>query len=132
MELDLAEAVQSSDDGLVWTFILKDGVTNVRAAVGGLTDTTARTVDDKEEHPIVRRIEDHLDSRPWVARHQTRVRDMGHVFHVEVRVVPRDGQVDLIRVRQLTEDIRAMDWKLDDVTVAVVSELEQARTAGEP
>lgn len=110
--------------------ILKDGVSNVRAAVAGLTDTTARTVDDRHEHPLVRQIEDYLDSRPWVAAHQTRVRDLGHVFHVEVRVVPRGGELDLDRLRQATEDIRALDWKLDDVTVAAVPAVEVVRTAG--
>ncbi|QFG70344.1 cation diffusion facilitator family transporter [Ornithinimicrobium pratense] len=103
--------------------ILKDGVTNVRAAVAGLTDTTARTVDDTQEHPLVHRIEDYLDSRPWVAAHRTRVRDMGHVFHVEVRVIPRGGEVDLAQLHQVTEDIRDLDWKLDDVTVAAVADL---------
>lgn len=103
--------------------IVKDGWSNLRAAVGGLTDTTARTVDDKHEHPLVRQIDDYLESRPWVVGHQARVRDMGHVFQVEVRVVPRGGEVDLARLQQVTQDIRDLDWKLDDVTVAAVPEL---------
>ena len=107
--------------------ILKDAVTNLRGALADLMDKIVRTVDNREEHPLVRQIDDYLGSRPWVAAHQARVRDMGHVFHVEVRVVPRGGEVDLHRLQQVTQDIRDLDWKLDDVTVAVVTEVDQAR-----
>ena len=112
--------------------ILKDGGTNVRAAVAGLTDTTARTVDDKHEHPLVRQIDDYLGSRPWIEQHRSRVRDMGHVFHVEIRVVPRDGRVDLDRLHQVTEDVRAMDWKLGDVTVSPAHRIDDGERTGAP
>ncbi|MGO0575417.1 cation diffusion facilitator family transporter [Ornithinimicrobium panacihumi] len=112
--------------------ILKDGGTNVRAAVAGLTDTTARTVDDKHEHPLVRQIDDYLGSRPWIAAHRSRVRDMGHVFQVEVRVVPRDGRVDLDRLHQVGEDLRAMDWKLQDVTVSPALRIDEGERTAAP
>ncbi|WP_134774160.1 cation diffusion facilitator family transporter [Ornithinimicrobium flavum] len=112
--------------------IVKDGWSNLRAAVAGLTDTTARTVDDKHEHPLVGRIDDYLESRPWIAQHRSRVRDMGHVFQVEVRLVPRGGQVDLARLHQVTEDLRAMDWKLDDVTVSPALRIDEGETTSAP
>ena len=105
--------------------ILRDGWGNVQHAVTGLMDRTARTVDDVAEHPLVGRVEDYLDSRPWVRAHDTRVRDMGHVFHVEVRFVPVGGTVDMARIHQTVEDLRAMDWKLDDITVAPVRSLAE-------
>ena len=108
--------------------ILKDGLTNLVNAVAALMDKTARTTDDKEEHPLVRQVEDYLGSRPWIRSHRARVRDMGHVFHVEVLLVPRDGSVDLARLHQLGEDLRAMDWKIDDVTVAPVLDLDDGET----
>lgn len=112
--------------------IVKDGWSNLRAAVGGLIDTTARTVDDSEEHPLVRQIDDYLGSRPWIAQHRSRVRDMGHVFHVEVRLVPRGGEVELARLHQVTEDLRAMDWKLDDVTVTPVLRIDEGESDAAP
>ncbi len=108
--------------------ILRDGWGNVQHAITGLMDKTARTVDDTEEHPLIGRIDDYFESRPWVHAHESRVRDMGHVFEVEVRFVPTDGQVDLTRVHQAVEDLRAMDWKLDDITVAPVLSLEEGET----
>ena len=108
--------------------ILRDGFGNVTSAVAGLMDRTAQTVDMQEDHPLVRQVQDYLDSRPWVDRHHTRVRDMGHVFQVEVRFVPVGGQVDLARIHQTVEDLRAMDWKLDDITVAPVRSLREGQT----
>ncbi|WP_237566054.1 cation diffusion facilitator family transporter [Ornithinimicrobium cerasi] len=108
--------------------ILHDGWSNVQHAVTGLMDRTARTVDDAEEHPLVGRLEAYLDSRPWIRDHHTRVRDMGHVFHVEVRLVPRDGRADLARLTQVGDDLRAMDWKIDDVTVAPVHRVHEGET----
>ena len=104
--------------------ILKDGVSNVGHAVAALMDSRARTVDDRHEHPLVRQVEDYLDARPWVEAHRTRLRDLGHVFHVEVRLVPRGGEVDLVRLEQVAEDLRALDWKVEDVTVSPVRLLD--------
>jgi divalent metal cation (Fe/Co/Zn/Cd) transporter len=108
--------------------ILRDGWGNVQHAITGLMDKTARTVDDKEEHPLVAQVDSYFEARPWVAAHHGRVRDMGHVFEVEVRFVPADGDVDLRRVHQAVEDLRAMDWKLDDITVAPVRSLDEGET----
>jgi hypothetical protein len=57
---------------------------------------------------------------------------MGHVFQVEVRVVPRGGQVDLARLHQVTEDLRAMDWKLDDVTVSPALRIDEGERTSAP
>src|SRR5690606_7773637 len=65
---------------LISASILNDGFRNVTSAVAGLMDKTAQTVDMKEEHPLVRQIDDYLSTRPWIGQHRTRVRDMGHVF----------------------------------------------------
>ncbi|GGK76885.1 cation diffusion facilitator family transporter [Ornithinimicrobium pekingense] len=113
---------------LISASILRDGFGNITSAVAGLMDRTAQTVDMTEEHPLVRQVQDYLDSRPWIDRHHTRVRDMGHVFHVEVRFVPAGGRVDLARIDQTVEDLRAMDWKLDDITVAPVRSLREGET----
>jgi hypothetical protein len=48
------------------------------------------------------------------------------VLSVEVLAVPRD-EVDLLdRVEDAVERISGLDWKLQDVVVAVVRELEGA------
>ncbi len=66
--------------------IVRDGWTNLKFAVGGLMDQRARTYDDSEPDPLNDRIRDTLCGLTWVADARCRVRDMGHVFHVEAFV----------------------------------------------
>ena len=85
---------------LISVDILYDGVKNLRAAVAGLTDTRARTYDDKAPHPLQHDVEEFLRGLEWVAAAESRVRDLGHVFHVEAFVVPRGGAVPPLGVLQ--------------------------------
>ena len=53
------------------------------------------------------------------------MRDSGHVFSVEVLAVPVNPSEHTIdHAEQLGNDIRDVDWKVQDVVVAVVRELE--------
>jgi hypothetical protein len=54
------------------------------------------------------------------------MRELGHLLSVEVLAVPRDDADLLDRVEDAVERIQALDWKLQDVVVAVVRELEDA------
>ena len=117
---------------LISVSILHDGVKNLRAAVAGLIDKRARTFDDKAPHPLKQQIEDFLGGLDWVAATETRVRDLGHVFHVEAFVVPRDGVVPPLGVLQLArEGCQALDWKIHDVVLAPVEELPGHGDGGE-
>lgn len=113
--------------GIVW-----DGWRNSRSAVLDLIDQRARTHDDKEPHPLIRRIAGELESQPWVREASVRVRDMGQVFHVEAFVVPWRGRVRVDRLEAAREAIAAMDWKVQDVVVIPVTSLpdETERSRG--
>jgi divalent metal cation (Fe/Co/Zn/Cd) transporter len=104
--------------------ILRDGVHNVRTAVTALMDAEALTVDGTRPHPLVGRVDAALAAEPWVAAAQSRVRDEGHVFHVESFVVPRAGVVptfeQLEHARRTVDDL---DWKVQDLVLVVVPEL---------
>lgn len=102
--------------------ILLDGVKNLRNAVRGLLDATARTFDDKQVHPAVRELEQAVRGLGWVRDVRVRVRDLGHLLHAEVFVVPFDGYTlaDLAAARELG---RQVDWKLRDLVVVPVAQL---------
>ena len=102
--------------------VVRDGVRNVRAAVNGLLDVRARTTDNSEVHPLLPQINTRLRELPWVRDAGCRVRDQGHVFHVEA-FVETDGAVDTAMLRQAHDRVCAIDWKLDDVVVIPVHEL---------
>ena len=102
--------------------ILKDGWQQVSGAVGDLLDSEARTYDDSDVHPVIDDVLRVTRDRDWVAEGGCRIRDMGHVFHAEVFVVPI-GVASVEQCEELATAVRSLDWKLEDVVVAPVSEL---------
>ena len=95
---------------LVSVSILRDGVKNLRSSIGGLTDAEARTYDDAEPHPLTREIELRVQEAPWVGEAFARVRDEGHVFHVEVFVVPVAGaEPTLERIAALRDRVDELE-----------------------
>lgn len=107
---------------LIGADIVKDGVTNVRHAVVGLMDATARTHDDSGEHPLVDRVREVALTQRGVRDASVRMRDMGHLFHAEVFVVPR-GRLEPDDLSVIRARLSELDWKLEDLTVVPVPEL---------
>lgn len=104
--------------GIVW-----DGYKNTRSAVLDLMDQRARTHDDEEPHPLMRRIVRDLEAQPWVREASVRMRDMGQVFHVEAFVVPYRRRVRLDSIEDARQRIAGLDWKVQDVVVIPVATL---------
>ena len=106
--------------------IVKDGVANLKGAVADLVDSRPTTFDEAGPHPLVQELETVLRQQPWVRDAGVRVRDEGHVFHVEGFLVPVAGTVptleQLAAARQRCLDL---DWKVQDVVLAPVPELPQ-------
>lgn len=112
--------------------ILHDGVSNLRAAVVDLMDARAKTFDDDRPHPLAGRVDQYLAGLPWVARAGSRVRDEGHVFHIEAFVVPRRKRVALADIERARQDCVALDWKVQDVVIVPVPELPDVVDAVTP
>lgn len=107
--------------------ILRDGWSNVRGAVEGLADARPTRFDGTDPHPLISEIDEVLAAVDWVTDHGARVRDEGHVFHVEAFLVPDDGQlVSVERLAAVRERVSALSWKLEDVVVTVVDEVHDA------
>ena len=106
--------------------ILSDGVKNMRGAITDLMDTRATTFDDAEPHPLIHRVDAVLRKLPWVREAGSRVRDQGHVFHVESFVVPKHGRAPSLRRLEAARDrcIR-LDWKIQDIVIVPVAELPE-------
>lgn len=112
--------------------ILYDGVRNMRVAVSALMDARAETYDGVDPHPLVNKIDERLAALPWVAEVRSRVRDQGHVFHVESFVVPVPGHAptltDLSAARRTVVEL---DWKIEDMVLAPVEEIPAQLLEGE-
>ncbi|GGD39217.1 cobalt transporter [Microbacterium faecale] len=108
--------------------IVMDGVRNVRAAVSDLMDQRARTFDSTKPEPLIDAVLTRTMLHRWVRASGVRMRDMGHVFHIEVFIVPRRGRVKLDELEKLRSDIVALDWRAQDVVVTPVADLpDEAR-----
>ncbi len=110
--------------------ILHDGVRNLRSAVAALMDARATTVDGTQPHPLHDRIDATLRALPWVAQAQSRVRDEGHVFHVEAFVVPHDGMPTQAQLQHAWHAVAGLDWKVQDLVVVPVDELPEELLPG--
>jgi cation diffusion facilitator family transporter len=106
--------------------IAHDGARYTRAAVKDILDGRPRRDDEKGVHPLVGEVRDTVAGLDWIEEAAVRMRELGHVLAVEVLAVPRDDADLLDRVEDAVEQIRGLDWKLQDVVVAVVRELEGA------
>ena len=109
--------------------ILADGVRNLKASITDLMDTRAVTFDDKEPHPVIHQINTYLNGVHWVGSAGSRIRDEGHVFHVEAFVVPRNSTIDVEAVEATQAACAELDWRLSDVVIVLVPELPDFVTA---
>lgn len=112
--------------------IVHDGVSNLRAAIVDLMDARATTFDDRQPHPLAGRVDQYLAGLDWVDRAGSRIRDEGHVFHIEAFVVPRDETVPLAAIEAAREGCVALDWKVQDVVIVPVPELPDVVEAVTP
>jgi cation diffusion facilitator family transporter len=103
-----------------------DGLRNLKASVIDLMDARATTFDDRRPHPLLRDIDHYVRGLDWVADVGCRVRDEGHVFHVEAFVVPVDESMPSL------EDLEAaragcvdLDWKVQDVVIVPTRKLPE-------
>jgi divalent metal cation (Fe/Co/Zn/Cd) transporter len=106
--------------------IAHDGVRYSGAAVKDILDGRPRRDDETGVHPLVGEVRDTVAGLDWVDHAAVRMRELGHVLAVEVLAVPRDDDHLLDRVEDAIERIAALDWKLQDVVVSVVREIDGA------
>jgi cation diffusion facilitator family transporter len=106
--------------------IAHDGVKYTRGAMKDLVDGRPRRVDESGIHPLVPQVRGVVEELDWVDVAAVRMRELGHVISVSVLVVPNDETALLERVEDAVKRICEIDWKLQDVVMAVVGELEDA------
>jgi divalent metal cation (Fe/Co/Zn/Cd) transporter len=108
---------------LISASIVRDGWRNLHHASSALMDERARTYDDSAPHPLTQEVDSALATLPWVRDSRSRVRDQGHVFHVEAFVRPSGAAPTLDQLEAAVELLRRLDWKIHDVVVMPVRDL---------
>ena len=105
--------------------IVRDGIRNIRAAVGDLMDRMPHTYDDDEEDPIVRELCEALERLNWVRSARVRLREEGHVYAGEAFVEPVDEHDLLDRCATAREQLLGEHWKLHDIVVVPIRDDER-------
>jgi len=105
------------------TSIIFDGYQNLKQAVADLLGQTPKTVDREDNDPLVRQVHDLLASLDWVQTTKVRLREEGHLLYGEGFLVARDKKDILTKLRQATDAVRGLDWRIKDLVLSVVDEL---------
>lgn len=104
--------------------IVQDGLGNLRTSVADLLDRRPRDVANENWLPLPTDLERALRRLPWVADAAVRMRENGHVLFGEAYVVPVDEAAPLRRIGEVHQIARRMDWRLHDLTVQLVAEID--------
>lgn len=109
---------------VIATSIVKDGATNLSAAVSGLMDARPTTVDNKKPHPLISDAQEFLRNLDWVHAATVRLRDEGQVFQIEGFVIPASLELATPERLEAAENaLLEQDWKIRDVVIAPVTHL---------
>ena len=109
---------------VIATSIVKDGATNLSAAVSGLMDGRPTTVDNKKPHPLLNHAQEFLQNLDWVRAANVRLRDEGQVFQIEGFVIPTSLELATPERLEAAENaLFEQDWKIRDVVIAPVTHL---------
>jgi cation diffusion facilitator family transporter len=109
---------------LISASILRDGWSNLSAAVTDLMDRRPETVDHEAIDPLTARLATELERLEWVKEAKVRLREAGHVFFGEAFVVPADERELVSRIEAATELAYALDWRLHDLVIYPVRSVE--------
>jgi cation diffusion facilitator family transporter len=122
-----ADAVAAS---IISLDIVRDGGKNLRVAVDDLMDKEPTVVDDSRADPLPLWIKNELMLMDWVKDAEVRLREEGHVFVGEAFVVPVDDEDLVNRLEWANEHLLGLDWRLHELVIAPVREIDRPEPAG--
>jgi divalent metal cation (Fe/Co/Zn/Cd) transporter len=108
--------------------ILHDGVRYLRAAVRELMDEAPTTYDEEKPDPVVDELRERVSRAAWIGDFALRAREEGHLLDVDVFAVPAGG-VDVAQVEELIRELREVHWRVHDVSVTPVANIDGAPDA---
>jgi len=113
--------------------VTRDGVRNVRFAVGDLMDRRPARYDGRDPHPVIEQVEEAIRGYDWVTDVELRMREQGHVLTGEALVVPTTDEGLSKRIEDAMLELREIDWRIQEVVLVPVTDLgsEHAKDDGD-
>ncbi|MDX5346329.1 MAG: cation diffusion facilitator family transporter [Hymenobacteraceae bacterium] len=105
--------------------ILHDGFTNLKQAVFDLMDEVPKTVSKQKRDPLIDKVKESLSEKSWVKAVSIRLREEGHVYTGEGFVVPVSEQNLVQHIESAIEDVKKLDWRMQDFNIVPVKELKE-------
>ncbi|MFW3614027.1 cation diffusion facilitator family transporter [Billgrantia antri] len=107
--------------------VTKDGIMNLKEAVGDLLDRRPRFTSKAKPEGLAEQLEAKLFDLDWVASAAVRLREEGHIFSGEAFVTPHSDVNLSRRLREASQLLKHTDWRIYEVVVtALPSETEAA------
>lgn len=110
--------------GFISLNITKDGAQHVKRAMGDLMDRRPTGAESGEPLHLEERLKDALLLLPDVSDVAVRLREEGHTVTGEVFIVFRDQPNVARRVAEIAEHAASLDWRLYDLVVMPVEQIE--------
>lgn len=110
--------------GVIALDIVKDGAQNLKSAVLDLMDEQCTTVGEEEKDPLEDQVKDELEKISWVKEASVRLREEGDILTGEAFVVPRTEANLLANLERAAEQVRALDWRIYDVSIVPLRSFE--------
>lgn len=105
--------------------VIRDGVRATRQTSDMLLDRQPTELGSGRTVDLVGRLQEEVDKTDWVGESQVRLRAHGQVFFGDVVVEIGDREVSGKQLAELENRLRALDWRLLEVLVVPVQELER-------
>jgi divalent metal cation (Fe/Co/Zn/Cd) transporter len=110
--------------------IVRDGWQNLSQVTRDILDEHPRKVGKGELDPVEERLKDAAERLDWVERAAVRLREEGEVLTGELFVVPHDTTDLVAKLERAARELKAVDWRIYDLTIMPVEELDQSEGVG--
>ena len=110
---------------LISVEIMRSGWSELKTALGDVMDRRPLTLDQKNDDPVPKQIDEFLRGQPWVKDVIVRVRERGREFTAEAHVVPTSDEVSVEEISRVGELACKLDPRLADVTIAPVKQMPE-------
>lgn len=115
---DAAAAIVISFD------ILHDGISHLKQAVFDLMNQVPKLIQNKKTDPIFAKVRKEIEKESWVKQAEVRFRQEGHIYFGEAFIIPSKEDRLTDRIEVLKKKLLDINWRIFDVTITVVRELE--------